>query len=147
MLEKIITVAFFSAFKFIVGFGLAVSYQFNFFEFFISIVGGGMLGTFLYLYVWQFISILYRKIVPKKPSTIKFSKRTRWVVKIIKKYELYGVAFLSPLILTLPIGCLIANQIETNKWRIKLFMFVSLSAWTVLFWLLRNFIVQMWFNK
>lgn len=147
MLEKIITVAFFSSFKFLVGFGLAISYQLNFFEFYISIVGGGMLGTILYLYLWDFISKMYRKVIPKKPTKVRFSNRVRWLVKIIKKYELYGVAFLSPLVLTLPIGCLIANQIEPNKWRIKLFMFVSLSAWTIICWLVQHLIGQSWFNN
>ncbi len=147
MLEKIITVAFFSSFKFIVGFGLALSYQFNFLEFYIAIVGGGMLGTVVYLYLWDFVSKIYRIIVPKKPVQVKFSKRLRWLVKIIRKYELYGVAFLSPLVLTLPIGCFIANQIEPNKWRIKLFMFVSLSGWTFLCWLVQNLIGQAWFSN
>jgi hypothetical protein len=32
----------------------------------------------------------------------------------------------------MPIGSIIATTIEPNKWRIKLFMFVSLLFWTLL---------------
>jgi len=147
MFEKIITVAFFSSFKFLLGFAMAVGFGFNLFESLVAIVGGGMIGTVIYLYVWELLTKIYRKYFPKKTHHTKFYKHTRWVVRMIRKYELYGVAILSPLVLTLPVGCLIANQIEPNKWRIKLFMFVSLIVWTIICWLVKQVIGLSWFNN
>jgi hypothetical protein len=126
---------------------MAVGFGFNLFESLVAIVGGGMIGTVIYLYVWELLTKLYRKYFPKKTQHTKFYKHTRWVVRMIRKYELYGVALLSPWILTLPVGCFIANQIEPNKWRIKLFMFVSLTLWTILFWLGKQLISQSFFNN
>ncbi len=128
---KILLVMVWSAIKYIIGFGLALASGFNLLEVLIGTVGGGMLGVVVYLYLWDLIVHVFRKFVPKKNKPVKFSKTKRIIVKIIKEYELYGVAFLTPLVLTMPIGTILASTIEPNKWRIKLFMFVSLMFWTL----------------
>jgi hypothetical protein len=56
----------------------------------------------------------------------------RKLVRFIKKYEVWGIAFLTPIILTPPIGTVLASSIEHNKWRIKLLMFMSFTFWTLL---------------
>ncbi|MFY8107817.1 MAG: hypothetical protein ACOVO9_02455 [Bacteroidia bacterium] len=129
---KMLLVMALSAVKFVIGFGSALSSGFSLIEVLIGTVGGGMVGVIIYLYLWDLIVHVFRKFVPKKNKPVKFSKTKRIIVKIIKEYELYGVAFLTPLVLTMPIGSIIATTIEPNKWRIKLFMFVSLLFWTLL---------------
>lgn len=127
-----------SGIKYLVGFTLALASDFNFFEVLLTTVGGGMLGVVVYLYLWELIVKIKRKFFPSKTKTIRINKFTRFLVKIIKEYEIYGIAFLTPLVLTMPIGTVIASSIEHNKWRIKLFMFISLTFWTLLLYGLKQ---------
>jgi hypothetical protein len=91
-------------------------------------VGGGMLGVIFYLYLWQFILNIKQKYFPSKPKPFKFKKSSRLMVKIIRKYEVYGIALLSPII-SIPLGTILAAAIEENKWRIKIIMLGSFSLW------------------
>jgi hypothetical protein len=133
-LAKYIGVSLTCAVKYIFGVLGALTAGLNFFETLICTLVGGMLGVFVYLYLWDLIQFVYRKFVPKKPKLggIKINNTKRWIVKVIIKYELYGIAFLTPLLLSVPIGTLLAAAIEPNKWRIKMFMFGSFLGWTLL---------------
>jgi hypothetical protein len=134
LIFKYLGVSLTCAVKYIFGVFGALAANLNFFETLICTVGGGMVGVFVYLYLWDLILFLYRKFVPAKPKTggIKINKTKRWIVKVIIKYELYGIAFLTPLLLSVPIGTLLAATLEPNKWRIKRFMFFSFLGWTLL---------------
>jgi len=130
---KVLTVLALSATKFIFGFATALASKFNFIEVLIYCVVGGMLGVIIYIYVWHIIMKIYRKFFPakKKKEGLHVNKFKRILVKIVMKYELYGIAFLTPILLTIPVGTLLASALEPNKWRIKKFMFVSLLGWTL----------------
>jgi hypothetical protein len=125
---KICWVLVLSAIKFLGGFLLALGYGFNPIFTFVCTVGGGMLGVIFYLYLWQFILKIKNKYFPSKPKLFKFKKSSRLMVKIIRKYEVYGIALLSPVI-SIPIGTILAASIEKNKWRIKIIMLGSFSLW------------------
>lgn len=132
LLLKILTVLFWSALKYIVGISFAIGFGFNQIEILLYTVLGGMMGVVVYLYLWEFILHTYYKYFPKKIKPIKFSKWKRRLVVFIRKYEVWGVALLTPIILTPPVGTILASTIETNKWRIKLIMFFSFCFWTLL---------------
>lgn len=132
LLLKILTVLFWSAIKYIVGISFAIGFGFNQIEILLYTVLGGMMGVVVYLYLWEFILHTYYKYFPKKIKPIKFSKWKRRLVVFIRKYEVWGVALLTPIILTPPVGTILASTIETNKWRIKLIMFFSFCFWTLL---------------
>lgn len=132
LLLKILTVLFWSAIKYIVGISFAIGFGFNQIEILLYTVLGGMMGVVVYLYLWEFILHTYYKYFPKKIKPIKFTKWKRRLVVFIRKYEVWGVALLTPIILTPPVGTILASAIETNKWRIKLIMFFSFCFWTLL---------------
>jgi hypothetical protein len=129
---KLVTVVIWSAFKYIFGFITALGLGLNFVELLIANVGGGMLGVIVYMYLWELIVKTYRRFFPpKKKEGIRISRTRRLIVKIVLKYELYGIAFLTPLLLSVPVGTLMATSLEPDKWRVKRFMFVSFLAWTL----------------
>ena len=128
---KILTVMIWSAVKYIVGISFAIGFGFNPIEIMLLTIGGGMLGVLVYLYLWTLILKIYYRFFPKKPKPIKFKLLTRKLVLFIRKYEVWGIAFLTPLILTPPLGTILAASIEPNKWRIKLIMLLSFSFWTI----------------
>ncbi|MFN4084117.1 MAG: hypothetical protein ACK4K9_10845 [Bacteroidia bacterium] len=130
-LIKVIIVLLWSAFKFVVGFSTAVVFGFNQLEIVIITVSGAMLGVTVYLYLWDLLLNIYHKFFPKKQKPVKFSKLKRKLVVIIRKYEVWGIAFLSPILLSMPVGTILASTIEHNKWRIKFIMFSAVCFWVV----------------
>ncbi len=79
----------------------------------------------------QDLEIHYEYIEKKDVTKKVFTKRNRSIVKIWKKYGLYGIAFLTPVILSIPIGTIIANSLVDNRKKIMLYMFVSLLFWSI----------------
>src|ERR1044072_4939447 len=128
---KIVTVILLSSFKFIVGISTAILYDFNQLEILVLCVGGGMFGVIVSLYAWENILKLYHRYFPRKPKPVKFSKWKRRLVHFIKKYEVWGIALLSPILLSIPLGTILSAAIEHDKWRIKFIMFCSLCFWTL----------------
>ena len=132
-IAQYIGVALTSSVKYIFGVIGAITTGLGFWETLICTVGGGMAGVVVYLYLWELLVTIYRKFFPAKPKLggIKINNTKRWIVKIIIKYELYGIAFLTPLLLSVPIGTIMAAALEENKWRIKRYMFFSFLGWTL----------------
>jgi hypothetical protein len=128
---KVLTVLLWSGFKFVVGVSTAILLGFNQFEILVISISGGMLGVVVYLYLWELILKIYHKFYPKKNKPIKFSKFKRKLVVFIRKYEVYGIAFLTPVLFSMPLGTVLAASIEHNKWRIKLIMFGALCFWAL----------------
>jgi hypothetical protein len=149
LIASYIGVALTSSVKYLFGVLGAVAAGFNLLEMLVTTVGGGMAGVFVYIYLWDGLIWVYRKLVPPKTiQGIRINNRLRFIVKVIKKYELYGVAFLTPLLLSVPLGVIIALMFEENKWRIKRFMLVSFICWTLLVYGLSKLLgidVQAWF--
>ncbi len=74
---------------------------------------------------YQYVS----KLMP--PKTI-FSKRTRRMVRLWKKHGLVGLAALTPIIFSIPIGTFIMSRMEKNKKKILFYMFISITCWSLL---------------
>ncbi len=140
LIIKMLTVLLWSGFKFVVGITSALVLGFNTFEAFILSVSGGMIGVVIYLYLWDSILKVFRRYYPKKNKPIKFSPFKRKLVVFIKKYEVFGIALLTPVLFSMPIGTILASAIEPNKWRIKLIMLGALCFWALLILGLRGLI-------
>jgi hypothetical protein len=115
-------------------------------EFYQTIVGGifgGCSGITIYLYSLDFLLKTYKKHlhnkklqshveIPKKKKPI-FTKRNRMIVRLMQKYGLNGIAFLTPL-LSLPLGVFIAERINEkfiqNRQKVLLYLCVSMVIWT-----------------
>ncbi len=62
----------------------------------------------------------------------KFTERNRKYVSIWRRYGLFGIAILTPILLTPIGGTLLAISFGTPRNKLILFMFVSAAAWSVL---------------
>jgi hypothetical protein len=128
---KAVSVAALSAVKYIFGFFAALANGFTIFELLLFNFGGGIAGLLVFLYLWEKMVLLFRKIFPAKQKKEKQKKnRPRWISRIIKKYDLYGVAFLTPL-LSVPLGVILASSLTSDKRRIRRYISVSFLAWTI----------------
>jgi len=142
---KYVTVFFLSGVKFIFGPTIGVANDLPV-VIIILLTAGGMMTT-IYLFTYFGTELRdFAKRFKKNPKV--FTKRNRNFVKIWRKYGLEGICILTPLLLSPPVGGLLANLLETNKKKLLKWMWISaLFSGTLLtllvkyaFWLIEDFI-------
>ncbi len=136
-IHEILFVSLLSSVKFIPGFALALGYKMTTLETFLSVSLGGVMGVTLFAYFGNEIrSYLHKRKVRlgklQHPTKAKI-KQLRIILKVWKKYGIYGIAFLTPPILSPPIGTIIALAFGEKSPRIVLFMGISCIGWGMAF--------------
>jgi hypothetical protein len=115
-------------------------------EFYQTILGGiigGCSGIALYLYSLDFLISTFKKYLSSKKKHVAenfaqnkkpiFTKRNRNIVRMMQRYGLNGIAFLTPL-LSLPLGVFIAERINIkfvhNRKKVLTYLCISMIIWT-----------------
>lgn len=143
MSESLITffgIFFLSLFKFIAGPVLGSAAGYSLWEIMLvsvsammtSVISFSLLGT-------QFKKILALRLRSKSPV---FSKKSRSIVRLWKKYGEIGIAFLTPVFLTPIGGTLILISFGTKKRKIYFHMLWSAIFWSIFFGLTIEQILQ-----
>lgn len=104
---------------------------------------GGSLGVFVFTYLGAYISAYLSRFHFLR---IKYPKLKK-MVKIKNSYGLIGIAILSPVIISIPVGCIISTGFEHNKMKIIRYQLFSVLFWSILLFGLKgllgiNFIEQ-----
>jgi len=94
-------------------------------------LAGGITGIVVYTFFGEKISIWWKS--KRKPKPFSINKRKRILVKVKQDYGLAGIALLSPVIISIPVGCIISYSMSEDKFKIMRFQFVSLLIWTLVF--------------
>jgi hypothetical protein len=129
-LLQLLSVGALSMFKFFFGPFLGVKAGLGFLStYFAAVIGMNLsvlIFSFFGIYIKRFIVATFyrnrRKI---------FTPGNRRLVNIWQKYGLLGVAFLTPPLLTPPVGTLLASGFGEPRQRIVLFMLVSSALWGI----------------
>lgn len=138
MLEftKIVGLLVFSTLKFFFSPSAALLAGHSFFETIAITVTGGYIGFVLFFFAGKFIvSWWYKVFKPKKKKL--FKKRNRLIVKIKSKYGLLGIATLTPLLLSIPVGALLASYYFPRASRTLPIFFACIVIWSFIltsFW-------------
>lgn len=98
---------------------------------FVAAVGGMTLSVLIFSFFGIKIKAYIVKTFYKKQRRI-FTPKNRRIVTVWLKYGLMGIAFLTPPLLTPPIGTLIAGGFGEPRGRIVLYMLVSSLFWGLL---------------
>jgi hypothetical protein len=77
------------------------------------------------------VEINYEYVSRSEQNKRVFTKRNRRIVRIWKRYGLTGIALITPVILSIPIGTLIANSLVDDRRKILIYMFFSILFWSV----------------
>jgi hypothetical protein len=77
------------------------------------------------------IKIRYQYVERKIPQKKIFTRRSRRMVKIWRKYGLVGLAALTPVIFSIPIGTFFMSRLEKNRNKILFYMFISITCWSL----------------
>lgn len=132
-----------SGVKFLVGLGWAIAFVESDWLGFTVASMGGIFGSFIWIFMGHWIQTRWiqfqRERFEKKSlaagldrgefAVKKFSKKNRKLVKLKRWGGVYLLVFLAPLIISIPVGCLILSTMESNRYRILLLMSISVLFW------------------
>ena len=94
---------------------------------------GGIIGIVLFTYLGGYIQDYLVKKFPKR-FVRRFTSSNRFLVRIKQKFGLGGIAALTPIVLSIPVGILFALALTHDKKKIMISMLLSMFFWaTVLF--------------
>ncbi|MGQ0828154.1 MAG: hypothetical protein ACT4ON_07155 [Bacteroidota bacterium] len=136
---EILSVFLLSTVKFVFGaVPLALGLGFSFFETVFITSIGGFVGVLTFVFLSDFIIKRIKERIQKKyaenPNRIpnkKFTKKNKTIVYVKNKFGIIGICLLTPLLLSIPLGCLLAVRYFNDKQKIIAYMFGSILFWSV----------------
>ncbi len=106
---------------------------FGMFEVILYTAIGGTVGVFFFMYFANTVKKAYLWYLKKRGiKARKFTKTNRFVVRIKQRFGLYGLAFITPPIISVPIGAIIVATIYKNKTRAFAFLVGGVLFWSVI---------------
>jgi hypothetical protein len=127
-----ILITFLSAIKFMAAIPLAVyQYDFSFWETFIYTTVGGVVGVIFFARFSKWIVKKYYQYFGglRKKRNRKGIKATV-ANKTVQKYGLFGIAFLTPIFFSIPIGTFIALRFFPDKRKTLPVLLASVFGWS-----------------
>lgn len=95
---------------------------------------GGIIGIIIFT---QIGLDLEKWLVKKFPKWFKrFTLKNRILVKLRRNFGIWGISFLTPILLGIPVGVALCLTLTTDKRKIIKPMIFSLVVWTSIFLLL-----------
>jgi len=139
-LLKLVPVFLLCMVKFVVGVpALYAATNWGFLPMFAFSTIAGSCGVIAFLFFERGLMNLWTAVKHKlplksKPSAPKrrFTKRNRMLVKIINSYGLPGIALITPTIISIPVGTILAGRLFHNHKRVFLFLAASVALWSAL---------------
>ena len=89
----------------------------------------GTLGATITVFFGAAITLAYRKAFPKVEK--KFTKWNRKLAWLRNRTGLIGIAFITPIFLSIPVGSLIALSLAKDKSKVILYVGVSCLFWAI----------------
>jgi hypothetical protein len=78
------------------------------------------------------VSVKYDYVLTNKQKKKVFTSRNRRIIKIWQSYGLVGLAALTPIIFSIPVGTFIMTRFESNNKKILWYMLISITCWSLL---------------
>lgn len=91
------------------------------------VMAGGTLGVLIFTFLGAAIS---KKLEKYNFFKMKRSK-LRKLIKIKNGYGLIGIAFITPVIISIPVGCIISSAFENDRNRVLRLQISSVLIWSL----------------
>lgn len=139
-----------SAIKFgLAGVPTAVFADFSFFKAVTVTSCGGFTGTILFTYLSDWLIRQSKKVnekyFKKKNNVKKFTRKNKIIVLVKKKFGLTGIVVITPLILSIPLGCFIAVRYFSDKKKIVTYMFISIFIQAIVLFVFYHYFYKLIF--
>jgi hypothetical protein len=121
----------------------------------LAIITGGVAGFIFFYYLFKPVSMFFSRAKPMVcrfiPEAIRmryadfckswlhprrkelFSKRSRRIVTIKRKFGMWGIIVTTPVILSIPVGAYLARHFYKGDRHIVLYMLLSIISWGIVF--------------
>ncbi len=131
-LAKILSICGMSGLKFITGPVMAIeTYEFGFWLSFILCSIGGVAGVFLFVTLSERILKLFRRLFVRDQRVRKvFTWKNKLIVRTVRRFGLTGLAFITPLLLSIPLGSFLAVRYFHNRKQILTYYSISVIGWS-----------------
>lgn len=146
LILQYLSVVALSSLKVLPGLALALVYQMNALEIFVTLSVGGILGVFIFTFLgeqirnWAKQRRLKRRGDNPKPLKIR---KARKILRIWHKWGLVGVAVLTPPMISPPFGAIISVAFRAKRSQIILYLCISVVVWAAVFALLGDQILDL----
>jgi hypothetical protein len=136
---KELTIIFFCTFKFAATFPVAIyMIKMTPVETLVYTNTGGILGTFTFMYLSEFLIRIWKKYRPQSLERNRkkrkvFTAKNRRIVSIKIKYGLWGIVILNPVLLSIPIGSFLMVKYFGLKMKNMLLLLAGQLAWSVIY--------------
>lgn len=136
LIFKILGTVGLSIIKYLIGVTFALKWL-NPIEGFLSTTIGSGISVLIYVYGGTELTRFFRERKirrqgDKYKKPLIFTKKNRFLVKIRKNGGLPLVAFLSPVVISLTVGCLLAITFIHNRPKIVTYMIISIFIWGIM---------------
>ncbi|HTB31033.1 MAG TPA: hypothetical protein VK808_03355 [Bacteroidia bacterium] len=146
-LYQIFVVFLLSAFKFGFG-GVPIAVLVDKFPFFKAVTittAGAVAGAIIFANLSEWLLDKWDKFrskyFPYRPR--KNVPENKFTKKIREKWGLYGLAFFTPFILSIPVGTLLSVHFYHDKQKVISYMIVSIVCWDFFFYYFYNYLYPM----
>lgn len=138
-ITEFILIFVFAATKFAmaVGYMLLPTTGYNYIEIVGTLLIGGSTGVIVFYYFTGWVNLLIDKLIPSKKEKKVFTKGNRRFIKIKNKYGLIGISALTPILLSIPLGCFLASRFYADKKTTIPIMLVGIVFWAFILPLIR----------
>jgi hypothetical protein len=92
---------------------------------------GGLVGVVFFVKFSESVLKLYFRFFPFKPNTKKKKGFKRaFAIKVARKYGLFGIALITPIFLSIPLGTFLALHFFPDKKKTLPILFASVFGWS-----------------
>ena len=136
-LLQVIFILILSATKFLTAPITSLNIGFNYLQTLIITTVGGIIGVLAFFYLSNGIAYIFywaaSKFTKGKPKPKKvFTWKNKMIVKTVRKYGLLGVAVITPVVLSIPLGTFIAARYFHNQGQVLNYLCSSVVFWSVM---------------
>jgi len=113
-------------------------YGYNYFMALLSSCLGAILGTVVFTYlsagILKWWARLKERWFPSKTPKRAFTKSNRRILGVKRRFGLIGIAVITPVLLSIPIGAFLAERFFKDKKKVILYLSVSGVIWCFVFY-------------
>lgn len=136
---KVLLIILSATWKFAATFPVAIYiFKMTFMETILYTNIGGLIGIIVSLFFSKGLIYFWNKLSSQKPKTRKKQKRTftkfnRRLVLLKSKYGMPGIAILTPVLLSIPLGTFLTAKYYRHKKSNYLLLFLSQVVWSFIY--------------